>query len=313
MRGARPRAPDLDDDGCLIDDIACRGCGYSLRGLKPDGACPECTAPIERSIRGDMLQYADPDWVSRLARGAGMLALALVLSIALPVAVILLKWPALGATPAAWRTLPFSLALMLPLLLRAVAIWLATAPDPALRDRESPWSARSMARWLGLLAAALAMLAIITGGPLGVTTMRPFSAWWTTTGSVWLRTAWYAAQAIIAAAAVIALLKYAIALALRVPDERLSRQCRGVLVVFALASFLHVSLRCVSIYADGAGFRGALSGGARAALGLSGAALALCGVWCVTLSMRFRAALQGAAKMSRDACRSPASVPHADA
>ena len=59
----------IDEDGRIIGDVTCRGCGYNLRGLTPDGVCPECAIAIGRSVKGDLLQYCDPAWVDRLARG----------------------------------------------------------------------------------------------------------------------------------------------------------------------------------------------------------------------------------------------------
>lgn len=42
---------DLPISAELIDeDMPCIRCAYNLRGLKPDGRCPECGAPIEETI-----------------------------------------------------------------------------------------------------------------------------------------------------------------------------------------------------------------------------------------------------------------------
>ena len=51
----------LDDNGRILeDDLACVACSYNLRGLSPDGACPECGTTVERSTRGNLLRFSDP-------------------------------------------------------------------------------------------------------------------------------------------------------------------------------------------------------------------------------------------------------------
>jgi hypothetical protein len=44
-------------------DLPCPRCGYNLRGLIPDGLCPECGQAIALALRENLLRYADPDWV----------------------------------------------------------------------------------------------------------------------------------------------------------------------------------------------------------------------------------------------------------
>lgn len=36
--------------GYIDHDIVCSACGYNLRGLLPDGKCPECGTPIAESV-----------------------------------------------------------------------------------------------------------------------------------------------------------------------------------------------------------------------------------------------------------------------
>ena len=39
----------------LASDLACRKCGYHLRGLPTNGMCPECGTPVAISLRGPLL------------------------------------------------------------------------------------------------------------------------------------------------------------------------------------------------------------------------------------------------------------------
>ena len=32
----------FDENGCISKELSCRGCGYNLQGLRPEGLCPEC-------------------------------------------------------------------------------------------------------------------------------------------------------------------------------------------------------------------------------------------------------------------------------
>ncbi len=70
---AVPGAPDfvvpLDAQRAIAADVVCRKCAYNLRGLREDGVCPECGSPVGLSTHGDLLRFADPDWVETLARG----------------------------------------------------------------------------------------------------------------------------------------------------------------------------------------------------------------------------------------------------
>ena len=49
--------------------IHCIECGYDLFSLDPAGRCPECGYDIELSLRSDLLEFASPDWLSRLVQG----------------------------------------------------------------------------------------------------------------------------------------------------------------------------------------------------------------------------------------------------
>lgn len=64
-------------DGRLDVDLSCVRCGYNLRGLKREGVCGECGTPIDWTLRGGGLRFADPDWLGKLRAGAGWMVLAL--------------------------------------------------------------------------------------------------------------------------------------------------------------------------------------------------------------------------------------------
>jgi Zn finger protein HypA/HybF involved in hydrogenase expression len=72
----------LDVEWRVQSDVACLKCGYNLRTLELDGKCPECGSPVADSVRGDLLEFADPAWVSGLASGATLLLAAGVSAVA---------------------------------------------------------------------------------------------------------------------------------------------------------------------------------------------------------------------------------------
>ncbi len=53
----------------LTRDTPCIHCGYNLRGLVPGGMCPECGHAIDESLRGDLLRFANPNWLRRVRLG----------------------------------------------------------------------------------------------------------------------------------------------------------------------------------------------------------------------------------------------------
>jgi hypothetical protein len=59
----------------IEDDVKCVSCGYNLRGLSPQGRCPECGSGIAQSIKAECVP-AVPSVCDRLLR-AGLIAGAL--------------------------------------------------------------------------------------------------------------------------------------------------------------------------------------------------------------------------------------------
>ncbi len=83
--GPRPRsAPSEAADPLSIElDLPCSRCGYILRGLKTDALCPECTAPIARSVVNNTLATCDPRYTRALHFGAIIAFISLSIQLAI--------------------------------------------------------------------------------------------------------------------------------------------------------------------------------------------------------------------------------------
>jgi len=83
--GNKPKS-DLHDYWARIhNDIRCKRCGYSLRWLRGEDACPECGTPVKRSLREDNLANVDPMWLRRLLWGCWLIILTPVVAAAVSV------------------------------------------------------------------------------------------------------------------------------------------------------------------------------------------------------------------------------------
>ncbi len=76
-----PRNPEIrsvivDEKGRVASDLVCPSCGHNLRGLLPDGDCPECGLFIEMA----MLAANDPRR-TKLQIFLSVLAIALAIAI----------------------------------------------------------------------------------------------------------------------------------------------------------------------------------------------------------------------------------------
>jgi hypothetical protein len=56
-------------DWTIHSDRPCATCGYNLRGLQPDGLCPECGSLVSDSLGNDALEWRDEWWVKRHRAG----------------------------------------------------------------------------------------------------------------------------------------------------------------------------------------------------------------------------------------------------
>lgn len=61
----------------------CIRCSYDLHGLPLSGSCPECGVPVERSLRGDLLQFADETYRGTLLRGVSLIMFGILAHVVL--------------------------------------------------------------------------------------------------------------------------------------------------------------------------------------------------------------------------------------
>lgn len=113
-------------------EITCLRCGYNLTGLSADQRCPECGTPIERSLHGDLLRYADDTYLHNVWIGTqgvilflGLHALLTFVSCSVPVLSLLGVPGNMGTFYKVQSYIWFAFALGM-----LAATWLQSVRDP---------------------------------------------------------------------------------------------------------------------------------------------------------------------------------------
>ncbi len=271
-------------EGAISDDTACRKCAYNLRGLPTDGACPECSAPVELSLRGDLLRFADPEWVERLARGLTFLNAGLIVSIGVDAPGIVLS-----------AFLPTTIHAMISLggrLFWLYGAWLATTPDPAGVHENGEAVARRTAR-VGLILGLTTWFAAHANRHPGVLATAVTLVYYVG-GALWIigKFAVYCRLARVA---------------LRIPDPWLAKRARYVRWALAVphAIVLIGSAAMVLMTVRGTWAPGPLSAGSASSVVLVAVLLALLcyflfSLVALHLQWRMRRLLREQAALSRD-------------
>jgi hypothetical protein len=283
---------DLPGAVAALDiDLPCRNCGFNLRGLSPDRACPECGTSIELSLREPLLRFAEPGWVRTLARGATWVLAGVLVGFIAGVAAAVVA--AQGAV------LPAVLIASVPQVPYVLGIWWLTSPEPGGLDGDDPVS-RAIARWGAVTAVAIgaASIALINAPAL-------------------TNQALDTVEGLAGTVAYFALLVYTRKLALRLPDARLAKHTRTVMwgIVVSYGVIVVGAVVLGVLVATGPNSPGgppnALVFATAVPLLIGGAGTLVFGIWSLVLLFQYRSRLTLAAEQAADAWTTgdPAATP----
>lgn len=133
----------------IANDVACRRCGYNLRGLSQNGRCPECGTPVGLSLHGDLLRFSDPRWLETLRTGIN----AILIGIGLMILAVIVSIVA-GAVSRGRPGLLSNLVSWASGIVTLIGIWLLTSPDPSGIGEDRYGTARKLVR-IAVVAEAI--------------------------------------------------------------------------------------------------------------------------------------------------------------
>lgn len=278
----------LDGAGTVQTDIPCRKCGYNLRSLNAGGRCPECGSPVGLSVQGNLLRFADPNWLMGLRKGVNFILVAVLVSVIVVIC---------GAF--ARRVLPPLVTQFASLgsgVLFVIGGWLVTEPDPSGLGEHQYGTVRKLIRVALLVNAAQNLMQIV----LHLAPLDPSLALTLSIISI--------LASLVGVVGQFAQLSYLSKLALRIPDPSLSGRAwflmwaigisYGVLILMVLAVFLGVR----AARTGGGGF-GGLSQGPLIAFGCFAVVvlivLIVFGIMYLLMLSRFGKAFEQQAAMAR--------------
>lgn len=165
-----PRMIGLAIPAVAPDSAVCLQCGYAVRGLDTTHNCPECGAPISRSLMGNLLEFSSSAYVRSLYRGVVMILVAMILQVVLVLLGIVAMIAAIAIASSASANSPkfinqFQMwmeIIMLPITaLLLVGWWLFSMPDPAILGAEQGQKPRLIIRITVAITAAMAVLELM--------------------------------------------------------------------------------------------------------------------------------------------------------
>ena len=159
----------LDDAGNVTGDTPCGRCGYNLRGLARTGVCPECATPVQLSVHRDLLCFAEPRYVRKLARGNRLVlwglnlwALALLTGIGAGLVASLLSRLSIGVVGFAVSGVVLIAAVGCGLagwIVFLLGVWGVTVPQPGVFDTGRQDASRRLVR----VSLLVSLVGIVVG------------------------------------------------------------------------------------------------------------------------------------------------------
>jgi hypothetical protein len=196
-----------------------------------------------------------------------------------------------------------SISMSIAKVVQIIGFWLVTERDPALAHREPPITARTLARYTSIIVAGLTIAVYLSGGQPSSSGRLHLPALAGASPAVRV-----SAQLLVAALSILsiaALLRYARTLALRLPDERIARQCAGVAIVLSITLGIAALLNAYFAI-TGTRPRGSFAGSPLSALrAMVSLATGLGMWWCMLLIFNFRRQLAQAAHRARESWARP--------
>jgi len=264
----------IDPTGHIDQDINCIRCGYNLRGLSVEGICPECGTAVGRSFQGDLLRFAPPEWIEKLASGMNWILVGIVISIAFGVLASVVG--SLTGMSGGFTVIAHAFGIF-----GVIGYWMVATPDPARLENESAISIRSLVRFTAVFNYGVGF-AEAGAGTLGPEIEYPLMIAASLLGLVG-----YFAQFI-----------YARRLALRIPNLRLAAQTRIVMWGLVVTTGLTLILGLLAVLV--ATPRGPGAFGPAALLACPSAiGILVFAIWSLVLLIWFRREFSDAAAMAR--------------